>query len=77
MATFNHPITGIPLNSIKEKRKSLDYDEAVTAHILRMEGRKIQTITAMLGTNQGRVVAVLNGEVHPKAANDAVKQIAA
>jgi hypothetical protein len=73
MATFYHPITGVELNSIEVKRPNLTKDEAITAHVLRMNGHKIQTITAMLGTNQGRVMSALNGETYPNAASDAAK----
>jgi hypothetical protein len=35
MATIRHPITGVELNPIAIERKALNFDEAVTAHILR------------------------------------------
>lgn len=73
MATLKHPLTGVELNEVEIKRPNLEFDEAVTAHVLRLQGRKIQTISAMLGTNQARVADVLKLKVHPKAANAALE----
>jgi len=60
MATFRHPVTGVILNCIDVTRpRKLSEDEADTARMLRSEGYKVQDITAMLGTNQGRVQQAL------------------
>lgn len=60
MATFKHPVTGVLLNRIDIMRpRNLSDDEAETARLLRKQGHKVQDITAMLGTNQGRVHQVL------------------
>lgn len=56
MATFEHPDTGVMLNVISITRpRKLSESEAETARLLRRQGHKLQDITAMLGTNQGRV----------------------
>ncbi|WP_422049895.1 hypothetical protein [Shimia sp.] len=77
MATIRCPFSGIDLNDIAVKRASLSFEAALTVHILRLQGRKIHTISAMLGTNQARVVDVLQLKVHPEAANLAVELAAA
>ncbi|SEI09974.1 hypothetical protein [Paracoccus alkenifer] len=60
MATFRHPVTGVLLNEISVVRpRKLSEMEAETARLLRQQGLKLQDITAMLGTNQGRVADVL------------------
>jgi predicted XRE-type DNA-binding protein len=72
MATIRHPITGVELNPIAIERKALNFDEAVTAHILRQRGTKYNQVAQLLGTNTHRVGEVLRGEVHPKAAEAAL-----
>lgn len=67
MATQPHPITGVELNPITIERKALNFDEAVTAHLLRKRGTKYNHVAQLLGTNTHRVGEVLRGEVHPNA----------
>lgn len=62
MSTFRHPVTGVVLNIIDVKRKSLNEEEAETARLLRKEGHKVQDIAAMLGTNQGRLHPEIGGD---------------
>lgn len=64
MATFVHPNTGVELNPIIIERKSLNFDEAVTAHILRLRGEKYNHVAQYLGTNTHRLGEVFRGEVH-------------
>lgn len=60
MATFRHPDTGVILNRISVRRpRKLSDAEAETARALRRAGHKVQDISAMLGTNAGRVQDVL------------------
>lgn len=60
MATFRHPETGVLLNEIDVVRpRKLSESEAETARLLRRQGHKLQDISAMLGTNQGRVQSAL------------------
>lgn len=73
MAISKHPLTGVELNDITVKRKSLDEAEAVTAHLMRMNGESFTDIVQMLGTNANRVGEVFNGKVWPKAAEKAAK----
>ncbi|MCC5956275.1 MAG: hypothetical protein JJU07_09235 [Natronohydrobacter sp.] len=73
MATIRHPITGVELNPIAIERKALNFDEAVTAHVLRKRGTKYNHVAQLLGTNTHRVGEVLRGEVHPKAAEVAMR----
>lgn len=59
MPTKRHPVTGVVLNELAVRRKSLAPSEAVTAALLRREGHKLHDIAAMLGTNAARVVEAL------------------
>lgn len=68
-----HPITGVPLNPILVKRKSLGYAEAVTAHILRAQGKTYTDVVQLLGTNANRIGEVFRGDIHPDAANEALR----
>lgn len=70
-----HPITGVPLNPILVKRKSLDFEEAVTAHILRTQGKTFTDIVQHLGTNANRVGEVFRGDTHPDAAQEALRRM--
>ena len=72
MATTKHPITGIDLNEITIKRKTLNIDEAVTAHIMRKQGATFTDVVQKLGTNANRVGEVFRGDVHPDAAMKAL-----
>lgn len=73
MATYKHPITGIELNKIEVKRKALNHDEAVTAHILKLQGVSFTDIVQMIGTNANRVGEVFRGELHPDAHHKATE----
>ncbi len=73
MATRRHPLTGVKLNPIEIERKSLEFEDAVTAHILRCKGVKYATIAHLLGTNPARLGEVFRGECHPAAANEALR----
>lgn len=68
-----HPITGVKLNVIAHKRRALNFNEAVTAHILKQQGATYTDIVHKLGTNANRVGEVLRGEVHPDASGEALK----
>ena len=72
MAITKHPITGVELNDIKIKRKTLNIDEAVTAHIMRQQGVTFTDVVQKLGTNANRVGEVFRGKVHPDAAMKAL-----
>ena len=71
MPTATHPVTGVQLNRIEIERPALGFDDAVTAHLMRFAGEKVQLIAQFLGTNIARVYEVFNGEVHPGAYNRA------
>ncbi|MGV6848570.1 MAG: hypothetical protein ACWA5A_09345 [Marinibacterium sp.] len=73
MAISKHPVTGIALNDITIKRKALDEDAAVTAHLMRMNGDPFTDIVHKLGTNANRVGEVFSGAAWPKAAEKARK----
>jgi len=77
MATLKHPLTGVELNAIQIERPALTYDEAVTAHVLRLQGDKFTLIAQRLGTNPFRVGEVMRGEKHPGAPETALKILAA
>jgi hypothetical protein len=62
-----HPVTQIELNTIEVERVSLDYQEAVTAHLMRLEGKKFSQIAHQLGTNPARLGEVFRGEKYPDA----------
>ncbi|WP_370045514.1 MULTISPECIES: hypothetical protein [Salipiger] len=71
MAISRHPMTGVPLNDIVVRRKALDEDDAVTAHIMRRQGSSFTEIVHRLGTNANRVGEVLRGDAFPQAAEKA------
>ncbi|MGG7644776.1 hypothetical protein ACQ5SP_08240 [Rhodovulum sp. YNF3179] len=75
MAIERHPVTGVELNPTVVERTALDFDDAVTAHLMRLKGEKFQTIAQKLGTNTFRVGEVLRGDVHPKAATEALRLV--
>ncbi len=54
MATI-HPLTGVKLNEVEIERKALNFEEAVTAHVMRMTGEKYNIIAQHLGTNTHRL----------------------
>ncbi|CUH66840.1 hypothetical protein TG4357_02671 [Thalassovita gelatinovora] len=68
-----HPITGVQLNPRKVERKALNFEEAVTAHILRLQGKTFTQIVHYLGTNANRVGEVFRGEAHPDAGKEALR----
>jgi hypothetical protein len=77
MATQKHPLTGVELNPIPIERPALTFDEAVTAHVLRLQGDKFTLIAQRLGTNPFRVGEVMRGDKHPGSADAALKIISA
>ncbi|WP_316857859.1 hypothetical protein [uncultured Cohaesibacter sp.] len=64
MAHVIHPLTGVELNSVDIERKALNFDEAVTAHLMRMQGIKYNIIAQHLGTNTHRLGEVFREEKH-------------
>ncbi len=74
MATRKHPSTGVDLNPIEIERKALNFDEAVTAQIMRRQGEKYNHIAQKLGTNTHRIGEVFRGEMHPSS-EDAASQL--
>jgi hypothetical protein len=75
MAILMHPVTGVPLNDIAIRRKALDFDEALTVHIMRRQGVPYTDIVHHLGTNANRVGEVLRGEAWPRAGTGAIDMI--
>lgn len=73
MATIEHPLTGVRLNSIDIERKSLTFKDAVTAVILRTQGHKYQHIAQFLGTNTHRLGEVFREEEHVGAKGEALR----
>jgi hypothetical protein len=59
--TWTHPITGVVLNTITERRPALTEAEVETARHLLDAGEPIHIAAAMLGTNQGRISEALPG----------------
>lgn len=64
MATMTHPVTGVKINPVVIERKSLTFDEAVTAHVMRIQGVKYNIIAQHLGTNTHRLGEVFREEKH-------------
>ncbi|MCJ8517781.1 hypothetical protein ABID21_000704 [Pseudorhizobium tarimense] len=64
MAITTHPLTGVEINPVVIERKALSFDEAVTAHVMRMQGVKYNIIAQHLGTNTHRLGEVFRGEKH-------------
>ncbi|MGI3170003.1 hypothetical protein ACRARG_12660 [Pseudooceanicola sp. C21-150M6] len=75
MATTKHPLTGVILNDLGIRRKTLSYMDAVTAHILRLQGVTFTEIVHMLGTNARRIGEVFRGDLHPEAEAEAVEAL--
>lgn len=75
MAPNLHPITGVKLNPILIERPALNYDEAVTVWLLKLQKTKYNHIAQMLGTNTHRVGEVLRGEKHLNARADAIDRL--
>ena len=68
-----HPITGVALNVIARKRRALSFVEAVTVHVLQMQGVTYTDIVHKLGTNANRIGEILRGEEHPNAKAEAFR----
>lgn len=75
MAPMKHPITGVDVNPVLIERIHLDYDAAVTAWVLKLQGTKYNLIAQMLGTNTHRLGEVFRGEKHPEAKADAMHRL--
>ena len=71
MAISKHPITGVPVNEITVKRKWLTEEDAITIHLMRLQGATYTDIVHHMGTNANRVGEVLRGEIWPNAAEKA------
>ena len=67
MARLIHPLTGVELNPIPIERIALNFEEAVTACLMRLQRVKYQTIAWRLGTNTYRLGEVFTGKIHPTA----------
>lgn len=76
MTTMTHPITGVEMNQILIERKALTFDEAVTAHLLRMQGVKYNIIAQRLGTNTHRLGEVFRTEKHEGSRAKALELVA-
>ncbi|WP_126136712.1 hypothetical protein [Tritonibacter mobilis] len=68
-----HPLTGVVLNVPARKRRALTFAEAVTVHILYIQGVEYTDIVYKLGTNPYRIGEVLKGEIHPAAQTEAYR----
>ena len=71
MAMTRHPITGVAINEIDVEKTSLDFDDAVTAWVMKLQGEKYAVIAHKLGTNTIRLGEVFRGERHPEAKAEA------
>ncbi|CAN7331570.1 hypothetical protein LJR030_003403 [Rhizobium sp. LjRoot30] len=76
MAIATHPITGVEINPIVIERKSLTFEEAVTAHVMRIEGVKYNIIAQHLGTNTHRLGEVFREEKHSGSKKIAMNLVA-
>lgn len=64
MALEKHPLTGVAINPVIIERKALSFDDAVTAHVMRLQVVKYNIIAHHLGTNTHRLGEVFRGEKH-------------
>tara|TARA_R110002020_G_scaffold147379_1_gene322709 strand:- start:331 stop:576 length:246 start_codon:yes stop_codon:yes gene_type:complete len=65
MAELNtHPLTGVELNPLIIERKALDFNDAVTAWVMRLQKYKYHSIAQRLGTNTHRLGEVFREETH-------------
>ncbi|MCT4654261.1 MAG: hypothetical protein N4A65_00465 [Cohaesibacter sp.] len=71
-----HPLTGVELNDVEIERKALNFNEAVTAHLMRMQGEKYNIIAQHLGTNTHRLGEVFREELHIGAKQAASRLLA-
>lgn len=72
-----HPITGVRMNVITLKRRALSFAEAVTAHVMRLQGVSYTDIVHKLGTNANRIGEVFRGDEHPEAVDEAIRLLTA
>lgn len=72
-----HPITGVSLNIIAQKRRALTRAEAITVHVMHIQGVSYTDIVHKLGTNANRVGEVLRGDAHPGAVDEAYELLRA
>ncbi|MFK4062184.1 hypothetical protein [Brucella anthropi] len=70
-STDTHPITGVKLNPIPIERKSLSFDDAVTAFVMKKQKIKYAVIAHRLGTNTFRLGEVFTGKEHFGAEEEA------
>lgn len=75
--TERHPLTGVRMNVIALKRRGLTFAQAVTVHVMHIQGVSYTDIVHKLGTNANRIGEVLRGEEHPKAKEEAVRLLTA
>ncbi|WP_245728888.1 hypothetical protein [Paracoccus alkenifer] len=75
MAPMKHPITGIDVNPILVERVQLDFDAAVTAWVLKLQGAKFNIIAQTLGTNPMRIGEVFRGDKFPEARAEAARRL--
>jgi len=71
-----HSVTGVKLNPILIKRVSLDFEDAVTVWVEKLQGSQYQHIAQMLGANTLRISEVLRGEKFPEAKAEAIDRLA-
>ncbi|WP_370312501.1 hypothetical protein [Sagittula sp.] len=72
MAISMHPVTGVPLNDITIRRKTINEEEAVTVHVMKLQGVSYTVIVHHFGVDARRIGEVLRGEVWPEAAEKAL-----
>ncbi|MCA1337371.1 hypothetical protein [Pseudooceanicola marinus] len=75
MATQKHPLTGVTVNELGFTRKSMTFEDAVTAFILRLQGRTVTEMVRIMGISSWRISEVIGGVVHPGAEAEAVKRL--
>ncbi|MAY85565.1 MAG: hypothetical protein CML02_02395 [Pseudooceanicola sp.] len=61
------------MNNITVRRKTLAFEDAVTVHVMRLQGVSYTDIVQSMGTNANRIGEVLRGEVHPDTAMKALR----
>ena len=76
MSTKPHPLTGVELNVISKKRKTLTRDDAITAWVLRIAGVSLINIVHSLGTTTYRVRQVFKQVSHPGTRTVAINMVA-
>ncbi|OWU80721.1 hypothetical protein ATO1_08855 [Phaeobacter sp. 22II1-1F12B] len=53
------------MNTISVRRKALSERDAVTVHVMKLQGDTYTDIVQQMGTNANRIGEVLRSEVHP------------